>query len=183
MATPASEQRYLDICQGFVSTMVSGSAAALGSQMVTMWPTMRSHANSLNSRSYNGDDPHALCRDAVRHIDQRFSRKAIARAAEIEKQHEEETINLDGRGPFLFAWSPRCPSCLLFLNLSSITDVREATRMFELWRSQIERAPESWGDIQSFGITVRQLAILLVSDVGKVIPVKAISNAAIRGFL
>ena len=182
-ATESSQQRYLDICHGFVSSQVAEGAAAVASQMVTMWPTAYRYASSLNARSLEGDDTSALCRDAVRNIDLGFSLKAIARAAEIEKQHEEETINLDGRGPFLFAWSPRCPSCLLFLNLSSVSDGREAARTFELWRSQIERAPESWGDIQSFGITVRQLAILLVSEVGKVIPVKAVANAAIRGFL
>ena len=185
-STEATKQRYIGICKGFVSSLVdtATSSVDLEEQMVTLWPTKEGEAESLNSKSHDGEDIDSLCTDAVAHIDLEFSLEGKGAVETIVNTHRDtnpdlQDMEIKGVGPYVIAWSQYCSSCMLFLNLSKVLDVDEATKMFQLWREHIVMDPSYWNEITSFKIRARQFGKQVATKIGDVIDVQEIANEAV----
>jgi hypothetical protein len=116
-AAPEDIERYHMICEAYVTTLPhSGEVRhSLDKQMVTVWP-INSDADAvrLNARPLNDS-----CKDAVQHYGLLTSLKAI-------KDARLSNATINGRGPFLLAWSPatqkaQVGSLVLISNLSDVT--------------------------------------------------------------
>ena len=147
--TDDSLDRYISICKGFVSVIadLNTSQVPITAQMVTVWPTDKGHATSLNEKSINGDSD--LCEDAVRRIDTTMSKKAIMEAMEFLGEDK-----LAGEGPYLLAWSPYCADCILYIDLSRVVTIGRAVKHFEGWERQIVRCPRCWENKTKFGAMI-----------------------------
>ena len=163
-ATEATSDRYIAICEGYLSSILSFSDLVHknvkpSQQMVTVWPLSSENlANYLNSNvggsSYN-------CEEIVREINFTLSKNSIKTA---ESQMETK---LTGDGPYLLAWSPSQnineeETLVLSLNLSRVTNVQQATRMFIFWIDEIEKDSKLWSS--GWNLERFRLKIMLASD-------------------
>ena len=106
-------------------------------QMVTVWrpPIRLEHLNRTPR------DP-ACCEYAVEHYGLVVALEAMNEAELTDQEKAQE-------GPFLLAWSPAAdkgkrPSLVLKVDLSQITESKDAKSLFIKWREDIERDPRTW---------------------------------------
>jgi hypothetical protein len=148
LATPESIDRYIAICRGYLAGIPSSaSLEALGvavrEQMATIWPLAdRGFAGMLNGANPSVAAGH--CDRVARATDLATSLNAIQQAARTSGMGA-----LDGRGPYLLAWSPSSSisepdAVVLVWDLSDVTNAEQATRMFADWAVEIEQNPALW---------------------------------------
>jgi hypothetical protein len=146
--TSESRLRYLAICQAYLSTIPAASVledrgVALGEQMATIWPLQD---GSLSDELNESGDAQDRCSEIVSAIDIITSRHAITNAT-----RSNERVDLSDRGPYLIAWSPstaygRPETAVLIGDLSNVTTLAEAIRVFSDWAVDIEQNPDLWSD-------------------------------------
>ena len=106
--------------------------------MATVWPIESdTEAMRLNQASRNG-----VCQHATAKYNVAMSLQAIRDA-------EETGVNLDGKGPYLLAWSPskkkgHNDALILTMDLSSVETYEQAIRLFDLWIRDIEEDSSLW---------------------------------------
>ena len=164
LATEATSDRYIAICEGYSSSILSFHELVCknverSQQMVTIWPLKRVDlADTLNS---NVNDPSDYCQEIVRQINLTLSQNSI-KTAEIQMG-----TKLTGDGPFLLAWSPSQnineeDTLVLSLNLSRVTNVQQATRMFNFWIDEIEKDSKLWSS--GWNLERFRLKVMLAAD-------------------
>jgi hypothetical protein len=141
-ATKDDRRRYMNICEGYVSTLVAYNAipAPLNQQMVTVWP-VDSDDLAISGHVYKKPANDA-CDEAVDHYGLVTAQTAIRDA-------RNDNATLDGLGPFLLAWSPSLtkgqPGALVLVtDMSNVTTTEEAKQVFVQWGLDIEENPELW---------------------------------------
>lgn len=145
--TPDSLNRYLAICRGFLAgipaaTELEDLGVPMKQQMATVWPLdSQDFATYLNRTNVSL----ALeeCNDIVALVDLPTSLDAIKKASRSSGKE------FTAQGPYLLAWSPSLtmgdPGALVLVwDLSDVTNVTQATRMFTDWAVEIERDPSLW---------------------------------------
>ena len=139
-AAPEDIERYHMICEAYVTTLPhSGEVRhSLDKQMVTVWP-INSDADAVRLNAQPLND---LCKDAVQHYGLLTSLKAI-------KDARLSNATINGRGPFLLAWSPatqkaQVGSLVLISNLSDVTTLEQAKDLSFSWSSDIQGNPDIW---------------------------------------
>ena len=138
-------EKYLAICDGYVSTLIASKELALPTfyQLVTIWPLRNSTmADDLNTMQDVQSD---FCGDIVEKIDIHMSQEAIRRA----EMHLGESFT--GVGPYLLAWSPgqRYSDLaddvpVLVLDMSNVRRSEQAVDAFFFWTREIEKDPDVW---------------------------------------
>jgi hypothetical protein len=139
-ATSNDRDRYTMLCEAYVAVLPHAFELALPDtqQMVTVWPvTTNSIASQLN-RTPQGD----VCPTAVDNYGLVVATRALKDAAPAKAE-------LDGRGPFLLAWSPatqkgKLDALVLEANLSNVTTPDEAKLRLLRWKSDILENPDIW---------------------------------------
>lgn len=139
--------RYLNICRGYLAAVpraknLLDQGVPLSKQMVTVWPL--DNARLAGELNLSNQDPGLICRKAVSAIDIASSRNAIL-TARLTKPGR----SLDGRGPYVIAWSPaqsfgKPNAAVLILNLSSASTAAQAAEMFRDWSNDVEANPQLW---------------------------------------
>ena len=154
-------ERYRSICRGYLAAIPAAKTlreegVPLKQQMVTAWPlTENILANSLNSAStakYNS------CDKIVASTNLLLSHDAIHKAKSITRKPA-----LNGRGPYLIAWSPaatigKSDAAVLVLDLSNVTTSDGAVAIFQDWADKIEKNPQLWKggwDLNSLRLSLR----------------------------
>lgn len=140
-ATSSDFARHEMICEAFFQTLISFSdlGVPVAKQMVTVWPVERPElAADLNRE----DGPEVACPRAVRGYD-------LLTALRAQRDAEAAGAVLEGRGPFLLAWSPGSrkgarDALVMSHDLSDVTLSSEAKTIFAFWRREIEKDPELW---------------------------------------
>lgn len=136
-----------------------GAILPKSEQMVTVWPIDDDYqADFLNQNT--GKD---ICEIAIDHYDLGQASQAIRDA----RATEDKDVNLNGRGPFLFAWSPatekgRKNTIVLYRNLSGATHPEHIKDMLRQWKEDIERNPSLWSN--GFSIEKLRTEIRLLAD-------------------
>ena len=189
LATSDSQQRYVNICQGFVASLPQSSelqAAGIPQQhqMVTIWPVDNVEIVEAIEVLPAGEQANK-CPDVVRSINLRMSLLAIQHAKESAKPI---AVGLEGaipegselaqekiksvtqrRGPFLIAWSPaektgEPGAPFLLVDLSDVTTVSQATTIFQDWRTQIESNPDIWVYVSGWDLELLRDTLRLWAD-------------------
>lgn len=136
------KERHLMMCEAYASVILPAAASPVSRkhQMTTVWPvdTVASARRATKARRKD------TCNAAVENYGLATSLKAI-RMAKVTG------AKVDGRGPFLIAWSPPTSmgqesAVVLFANLSDVADYETATEVMSRWVSDIETNPELWKD-------------------------------------
>jgi hypothetical protein len=159
-ATAENVTRRLMICHAYVSNIIHATEekAPTSSQMVTVWPVESDKlADRLNK---TGRDK--LCSLAVSGYGLPVSQKAIEAAR--RPRH-----GLDGRGPFLLAWSPARQmgaqdALVLVLDLSSANDPETAASYFRQWTASIQEDPSIWDHDNGWSIEGLRRKIRIWAD-------------------
>ncbi|MEO0989938.1 MAG: hypothetical protein AAFX00_03200 [Pseudomonadota bacterium] len=142
LANRDDRDRHLMICEAYVASLPSADLDLAGidrdKQMATVWPI---NSNML-AEPLNQD--RAPCDNAVDHYGLAASLQAI-------KHAQIAGAPLDGRGPFLLAWSPPQQkglddALILTADLSDIDDPERVRDAFRRWRADIERDPGLWAE-------------------------------------
>jgi hypothetical protein len=139
-ATPDSSERFKIICNAYQSNLLfyTDVGVPTSDQMVTVWPIEK----DPDATSLNNMDRDKMCQGAVDKYGLKTSLQAIADA-------RAAGAALQGRGPFLLAWSPailkgRQDALVLTLDLSMVANTDQADRLFQEWKSDIIENPELW---------------------------------------
>lgn len=143
-ASEADVAWHLDICKAYVSALpLSTPKSDKSKQMVTVWPVKTTvTANALNKPAATD-----VCKSAVENYDLDLAQKAI-RSARLQGRE------IDGRGPFLLAWSPTDKigsdqAVILIGDFSDATTYEENLAIMTRWAVDIESDPSIW-DPQGF---------------------------------
>jgi hypothetical protein len=153
-ATSDNKPRHEMICRAYVAGLLHSTEvqAPQKRQMVTIWP-IEADNEATRINAVSGDD---LCPDAVRHYGLLTSSGAITSA-------QRSNVRLDGRGPFLLAWSPaeemgKPDAKVLVSDLSGLENAEQAEEIFRLWSTKIQQDPELWSNgwsIEKFKLAAR----------------------------
>jgi hypothetical protein len=163
LAIPETRERFKLACQAYVASLPLPSELTVDikQQMVTVWPVDDPKPLVLIPKLGDKD----TCEYAVEHYH-------LATALTALKQARVATgRDLDGRGPYLLAWSPadqkgKQDALVLILDLSELSTAQHFLTEFEAWREKIEDDPSLWKG--GFSLERTRLAIKYwVDRVGK----------------
>lgn len=148
--------RHIAICRAWAAVLPSAEidGAELPPrewQMATVWPTL---SNEVADK-LNGDL--SPCEEAV-------SNYGLVQALKALRSAEASGFEVDGRGPYLLAWSPpssigRPQAVVLVFDLSDVETHSEAADVFRQWRDDIEGDPALWN--QGDGWNLERLRVAL----------------------
>lgn len=154
-ANSFDSSRHRLICESYIANIPH--ALELGTpkshQMVTIWPVDTDDlADLLNRRARKH-----VCDDAI----ERYNLVAARRSIEDAKK---AGWDLDGRGPFLIAWSPakRIGSpdvAVLTADLSHVDNLEQANRIFLTWLEDIEKDTDLWDPDSGWNLELLRLKI------------------------
>ncbi len=161
LPAPEDRERYIEICDAFFAAIISSSEleVPLNEQMVTVWPvddrTDPGLTGVLNIARAETDS----CSIAVDNYDIFVADQAIRDARFAGK-------SLNGRGPFLIAWSPgdkkgfgQVP--VLTADLTDVNSTADAKAVFRVWTDDIEKDTELWAtgfSLEKLRLKLRQIA-------------------------
>ncbi|HEX4409955.1 MAG TPA: hypothetical protein VH206_14380 [Xanthobacteraceae bacterium] len=138
--TTADRDRYIMICEAYVAVLPHASELDLpdSQQMVTVWPVSSDPAATRLNRQPRDE----IC-------DQAVDGYGLVVADEALRDATNEKAELNGRGPFLLAWSPstqkgKPDSLVLVANLSNVTTSDEAKYRFIRWKKNILENADIW---------------------------------------
>ena len=144
-----SPDRFTMFCQAYALTFLTSSSLAergvpIDEQMVTVLPVSSSDVAS-QSDSLNEVD---ACNLALGQYDVAQAQSAIAKA-EAASDRTDGVDVLDGRGPFLLAWSPggtfgSRDALVLVADLSNTSSKEQAELDMRTWQRDIEQDPSIW---------------------------------------
>lgn len=146
-----NSERFQYFCQAFLTSIssserVEAAGISLSSQMVTVLPVVsRSMASFLRSST---KEPRDICPFVERAYDVFQAQDAIQKA-EKAAQRTDGVVLLDGRGPFLIAWSPgssfnSTEALVLVADLSDSSTKEQIQSDMSQWRRDIESDPTKW---------------------------------------
>lgn len=155
-ASDSDRSRHLMICDAFVNTVPHSSelsAVPQSEQMATVWPIERDSDAELANKSPRD----SVCELATDKYGLVTARTAI-RDAEATGQ------SLNGRGPFLLAWSPPqakggTDAIVLIADLSNVTTYEQAAAVMRGWVDDIEQNPQLWKrgwDLETLRVGIQQ---------------------------
>lgn len=164
--SPESQQRFYNFCRAYltlthaqnlkhVSTLTHKSEIIeipTSEQMATVWPVINDRiASDLNARNFRNADE--ICSVAIKNYDFIMSQQAI-------KQARAAGAKLDGKGPFLLAWSPsykkgQTDAIILYRDLSDTYLKEQAQEDLDRWAINIEEDPAFWKN----GFTIEGMRI------------------------
>jgi hypothetical protein len=140
-ATPADQKRHVMFCNEYEADLPHVSEVPIppSQQMVTVWPLETSDQAERLNRTPR--DPRG-CEYAVEHYGLVVALEAMNQAELTDEEKAEG-------GPFLLAWSPAAekgkkPALVLKVDMSQITEAKDAKSLFIKWRADIERDPRTW---------------------------------------
>jgi hypothetical protein len=140
-ATPADQKRQVMFCNEYEADLPHVSEVPIppSQQMVTVWPLEAADQAERLNRAPR--DPRG-CDYAVEHYGLVVALEAMNQADLTDEEKAEG-------GPFLLAWSPAAekgkkPALVLKVDLSQITEAKDAKSLFIKWRQDIERDPRTW---------------------------------------
>lgn len=161
----ADRARLTAICIAYLRAMDFGPASGTASkrQMVTVWPirSARIAQDLMSAERSSARSWEEQCNLALRAYDIEEARKAMRMA---RKQHKD----IDGRGPFLLAWSPTDKigtdkAVVLSADLSKVENQLEAREIFRIWIKEIE----SDGAFTERGFSLNKARLKLKSLIDK----------------
>ncbi len=161
LPAPDDRDRYIDICDAFFAALISSSdlEVPLNEQMVTVWPIddrdNPSLTDILNITRAETDS----CATAVDNYDILIADQAIRDARFAGK-------TLNGRGPFLIAWSPGADkgfgeAAVLMADLTDVNSTADAKEVFRVWTDDIEKDTGLWEmgfSLEKLRLKLRQIA-------------------------
>ena len=135
------EERYQMFCEAYISVIPHASEVDVpkNQQLVTVWPIENDDVANHVNRIERG----STCTFAVLHYGFLSSRSAIVDA-------EASGLDLSGKkGPFLIAWAPPADrgvpdQPILYMDLSTVSDLSEAKIRMAMWVKDIEEDPDLW---------------------------------------
>lgn len=141
-ATSNDYDRHLWICEAFMNALQStyGVAEPIEQQFVTVWPvssrSIANHLNQIGKANSPSEDVLSICETAINHYDLTTSQHMIG----VARQKE---VRLEGKGPFLIAWSPASDfresgRPVLVLDLSRANDPGVALSLLLDWYTDIQ---------------------------------------------
>lgn len=142
-ATSATRARHIYICEAYLGRLPHTSEAAVprAQQMVTVWPVRDSElAGDLNAITQEA----STCAEAV-------DGYGLVTAQAAIKDAQAAGHALDGRGPYLLAWSPahdkgKANVPVLVADLTNVSTAEGAQNMLNKWAQDIEKNPQLWND-------------------------------------
>lgn len=159
---PTERNRYEAICLAYLRSLDPAPAGmAAEKQMVTVWPvTSGTVAKDLMSGpSFQTFDMNSQCNTALNNYDFQVGREAI-RMARLQSK------DVDGRGPYLLAWSPTDKigtdkAIILMADLSKTENFFAAREIFRIWIKEIESDLDLWNDGFTWDRLQRKLKALV----------------------
>jgi hypothetical protein len=141
-ATPDDRDRYKMLCEVYLAALPHARELQIpdSQQMVMVWPMSE---NSLAEGLNETRRKNFVCDSAV----DNYGLVVATRALDDARRARAE--NLDGRGPFLLAWSPATQkgqrdALVLVANLSNVTTSAEAQDRLRSWKLDILDNPDIW---------------------------------------
>lgn len=158
-AISGTRDRHLMFCEAYLASLphVVELDIPRREQMVTVWPVnTKELANELNE---SAEANRVICEKAVDGYHLPTAQKALADA-------KRTGTNVDGRGPYLLAWSPASSkgepdTVVLRADLSGLTNHEQALEVMRGWRTDIQQNPELWQEgwsVESLRIKIRNWA-------------------------
>lgn len=146
-ATDEEYERRRMICEAYVLAFSSSAEASglPGKKFVTLWPLIDDGvAEYLVARSGQQIVDAGDCAGAVNFYDYVAAMEVISSA-----RRSKDEPALEGRGPFLLAWSPANekgqPGALaLVLDFSRVEERENVVRLMRKWRNDIITEPSLW---------------------------------------
>ena len=153
LAFPARPQqapdRFKMFCEAYASTFLTSTELAdrgvsIEDQMVTVLPV----SSSEIATELDGLEPEEACSAALPEYDLAQAQSAIAKA-EAASERTDGVETLDGRGPFLLAWSPGSTfgsrdALVLVADLSNSSTKEQAELDMRTWYRDIEQDASIW---------------------------------------
>jgi hypothetical protein len=139
-ATSNDRDRYKMFCEAYVAVLPLAWELSVpdSQQMVTVWP-MTSDGGAAGLNRARGTD---VCEQAISNYDLVAATRAVYDARQAKAE-------VDGRGPYLLAWSPSTrkgqqDALVLRADLSNVTTADQAKDRFLRWKKNILDKPELW---------------------------------------
>ncbi|NVK34959.1 MAG: hypothetical protein HWE23_10795 [Rhodobacteraceae bacterium] len=141
-ATSQTLERHSFICEAYLARLPHADevSASRSVQMVTVWP-MRTDGQAAN---LNALSPADTCARAV-------TGYGLVAAHDAIKDARKAGHRLEGRGPYLLAWSPasdkgRADVLVLSADLSNVSTAEGARNVMHKWAQDIEKQPDLWSN-------------------------------------
>ncbi|WP_430251381.1 hypothetical protein [Neorhizobium sp. DAR64860/K0K1] len=166
---PAERDRYTAICLAYLRSLdLAPAGMAAEKQMVTVWPVTSGTAAKglMSGSSFQTFDMISQCESVLNNYDFQVGREAI-RMARLQSK------DVDGRGPFLLAWSPTDKigtdkAIILMADLSETDNFFAARDIFRIWIKEIESDLDLWNDGFTWDRLQRKLKALVDKYGGKI---------------
>ncbi|WP_322890531.1 MULTISPECIES: hypothetical protein [unclassified Yoonia] len=144
--TSANRSRFVMICEAFMQGIspVSETDSARANLALTVWPVQKEITDQQIGFRLT-----EACTNATDLYDAKTSRDVIDAA-------NRSGQNVDGRGPFLIAWSPGAQFTnearyIAFIDMSRVNRPSEAIERIREWRRLVVSEPETWEQRWSAG--------------------------------